>query len=358
MARFHELEIAEVRRETDDCVTVRFAVPDGLRPAFAHQPGQHLILKATVDGEELRRTYSICSSPRDEELRICVKQQPGGRFSAFVNRDLVAGRRLQVMPPAGRFLVRLSPGSRHTYAAFCAGSGITPIFSIVKSVLEAEPDSRFILVYGSRTRGSIIFREELEDLKNRHLTRLSIYHVLSREPQELELLTGRIDAARVRTFCRSVTRPETVDAWFLCGPAPMIGEAARVLEALGVDRRAVHFEYFTPEGNEPRPRLGAERPPPRDGACRTSVIVDGRRVDFDLPYGTTTLLEAARAAGADAPFSCKAGMCSTCRARVIEGEVDMAVNYALEPWEVEAGFVLTCQSRPLSARLVADYDAT
>jgi ring-1,2-phenylacetyl-CoA epoxidase subunit PaaE len=359
MARFYELEIAEVRRETEECVTVRFAVPEGLRPVFAYEPGQHLILKAQIGGEELRRTYSICSGVEDGELRICVKQQPGGRFSTFANQELAAGRRLQVMPPAGRFLVSLDPETAHTYAAFCAGSGITPIFSMVKSVLEAEPESHFILVYGSRTRDSIIFREELEDLKNRHLTRLSLYHVLSREPQELKLLSGRIDAARVRAFCRAVTRPEIVDAWFLCGPAPMIGEAARVLEGLGVDRKAIHFEYFTPEGNEPRPRRGPESPAaPLGGACRAAVIVDGRRIELDLPYGTSTILDAARAAGADAPFSCKAGLCSTCRAKIIEGKVDMAVNYALEDWEVEAGFVLTCQSRPLTARVVVDYDAS
>jgi ring-1,2-phenylacetyl-CoA epoxidase subunit PaaE len=360
MARFHDLEIAEVRRETDECVTVRFAVPEELRPVFAYQPGQHLILKAIVDGEELRRTYSICSGAEDRELRICVKQQPEGRFSTFANRLLRPGHTIAVMPPAGRFtLPSIEPGAERLYVAFCAGSGITPIFSIVKSALTAEPKSRFVLVYGSRTTSSIIFREELEDLKNRFLTRLSIYHVLSREAQELDLLNGRIDAGKVRAFCRSITPPAAVDAWFLCGPAPMIGEAARTLEEQGVDRRKIHFEYFTTEGNVPRPRIeGAPPAVAREGTSHVAVVVDGKRNAFDLPYGGASILDAARAAGVDAPYSCKAGVCSTCRAKVVAGKVDMAVNYALEDWEVEAGFVLTCQSRPLSPEVVVDYDAT
>ncbi|MEK0084858.1 1,2-phenylacetyl-CoA epoxidase subunit PaaE [Benzoatithermus flavus] len=359
MARFHELEVAEVRRETDECVTIRFDVPDELKPVFAYQPGQHLILKTELNGEEIRRTYSICSAAQDQELRICVKQQPEGRFSTFANRLLAPGSRIAVMPPAGRFTLPPDPSAERTYVAFCAGSGITPIFSILKTALTAEPKSRFVLVYGSRTTSSIIFREELEDLKNRFLTRLSIYHVLSREPQDIDLLNGRIDARKVRAFCRAVTPPAAVDAWFLCGPAPMIGEAARTLEELGVDRRRIHFEYFTPEGNEPRPRLAGTIPAAaREGASRVTVVLEGRQGAFDLPFDGTSILDGARAAGIDAPYSCKAGVCSTCRAKVVAGKVDMAVNYALEDWEVEAGFVLTCQSRPLSPEVVVDYDAS
>lgn len=359
MARFHELEIADVRRETDECVSVRFRLPEDLKPVFAYRQGQHLILRTRLDGEELRRTYSICAGVQEEELRICVKEQPGGRLSTFVNRELKPGDRLEVMPPAGRFFVPLEPDSVRLYAAFCAGSGITPIISTVKTVLAGEPHSRFVLVYGSRSTGSIIFREELEDLKNRYLTRFSLYHVLSREAQELELLNGRIDADKVRAFCRAITPPALVDAWFLCGPAPMIGEAARTLEELGVDKRKIHFEYFTPEGNEPRPRLQAEAATAaRTGICRAAVILEGRSRELDLPFDGPSILDAARSAGIDAPYSCKAGVCSTCRARVTEGRVEMAANYALEDWEVESGFVLTCQSRPLSERLVVDYDAS
>lgn len=361
MARFHELEVAEVRRETDECVTIRFNVPDELKPAFAYRPGQHLILKAELGGEEVRRTYSICSAAQDQELRICVKQQPEGRFSTFANRLLEPGRKIEVMPPAGRFTLPLEPDAEaeRLYVAFCAGSGITPIFSILKTALAAEPRSRFVLVYGSRNTASIIFREELEDLKDRFLTRLSIYHVLSREPQDIDLLNGRIDAAKVRAFLRSVTPPAAVDGWFLCGPAPMIGEAAQALEEAGADKRKIHFEYFTTEGNAPRPKLAPAEPAARpEGACHVTVVLDGKRNTFDLPFDGTDILDGARAAGIDAPYSCKAGVCSTCRAKVVAGRADMAVNYALEDWEVEAGFVLTCQSRPLTPDLVVDYDAT
>jgi ring-1,2-phenylacetyl-CoA epoxidase subunit PaaE len=355
MARFHELEVVEIRRETDECVTIRFAVPPELAPVFAYQPGQHLILKTEIEGEELRRTYSICSAAQDKELRICVKQQPEGRFSRFANRLLEPGSRIEVMPPAGRFTLATDPDAERLYVAFCAGSGITPIYSIVKTALTAEPKSRFVLVYGSRNTSSIIFREELEDLKNRFLTRLSVYHVLSREPQDIELLNGRIDADKVRAFCRAATPPAAVDAWFLCGPAPMIGEAGRTLEEAGVDRKKIHFEYFTTEGNAPRPKLALSEPGGRpEGACHVTVVLEGKQNAFDLPFGGDDILDAARAAGIDAPYSCKAGVCSTCRAKVVAGKVDMATNYALEDWEVEAGFVLTCQSRPLTPEVVVD----
>jgi ring-1,2-phenylacetyl-CoA epoxidase subunit PaaE len=359
MARFHELTVAEVRRETDESVTIRLAVPEALADSYAYHQGQHLILRARLDGEELRRTYSICSGVDERQLRICVKRQPQGRFSTYANERLKAGDVLEVMPPAGRFFTPLDPTARRRYVAFCAGSGITPILSILKTTLTTEPLSRFQLVYGSRNIASIIFREELEDLKNRHMERLALYHVLSREAQDLDILNGRIDAERVRAFSRSLIRPAAVDAFFLCGPAPMIGEAARVLEGEGVDRRRIHFEYFTPEGNVPRQVSRAEVPiAKRDAVARVAVILEGRRTELELGYFGTSILDAARAAGVDVPFSCKAGVCCTCRARLVEGKVDMAVNYALEDWELEAGYVLTCQSRPLTDRVVVDYDAT
>ena len=358
MARFHELAVGEIRRETDECVSVRLLVPEALKAAFAYRPGQHLILRTRQGDEELRRTYSICSAVNDPELRICVKAQPQGRFSGWINRELAVGARIEVMPPAGRFFVPLDAQAERLFVAFCAGSGITPIFSILRSTLEGEPKSRFILIYGSRTTPSIIFREELEDLKNRYLTRLSVYHILSREPQELPLLDGRIDAEKVRAFCRNIAPPGSVAAWFLCGPAPMIGEVARTLGELGVSPPTIHFEYFTPEGNEPRPRLGARGVTPSTDDCRVAVQLDGKRQEFGYRATMPSILDGARSVGIDAPYSCKAGVCSTCRAKVVEGRVEMRVNYALEPWEVEAGFVLTCQSVPASPRVVVDYDAS
>lgn len=359
MARFHPLTVAEVRRETDACVTIRFALPEALAATFAYRQGQHLILRTTLDGEELRRTYSICAGVDERQLRICVKRQPQGRFSTFANERLKAGDVLEVMPPAGRFFTPLDPTARRHYVAICAGSGITPILSILKTTLATEPASRFDLVYGSRDTASIIFREELQDLKNRHMARLAVHHVLSREAQDLDILNGRIDAGRVQALCRSLIRPAAVDAFFLCGPAPMIGEAARVLEGEGVARQRIHFEYFTPEGNAPRQVSQVELPAgKRDARARVAVLLDGRRTELELGHFGASILDAARAAGVDVPFSCKAGVCCTCRAKVVEGKVDMAVNYALEDWELAAGFVLTCQSRPLTDRVVVDYDAT
>lgn len=357
MSRFHELTVAEIRRETEDCVSIRFALPDALRPAFAHTQGQHLILKATVEGEDLRRTYSICSGAHEDELRIAVKKQPGGRFSTFVNEELKPGDQLLVMPPAGRFFTLLDPEASRLYVALVAGSGITPVISIVKTTLAREPKSRFVLIYGNRTTASIIFREELEDLKNRWMTRLSVFHVLSAEPQEIELLSGRIDPPKLRTLCERVVDPAKVDGWFLCGPAPMIGEAARTLEEQGVDKRRIHFEYFTAEGNRPRQDLrGAPVALSRAGAARVTAIVDGKRHEFELPFDDLSILDAALAAGADLPFACKGGVCCTCRCKLVEGKVAMTVNYALEDRELEQGFILACQARPLTERVVVDYD--
>jgi ring-1,2-phenylacetyl-CoA epoxidase subunit PaaE len=360
LARFHPLRVGEVRKETDDCVSLRLDVPDELRAAFAHRQGQHLILRARLGGEELRRTYSICSGAGEGELRIAVKRQPGGRFSAWANEGLRPGDVVEAMPPAGRFFTELDPcADGRLYVAFAAGSGITPVLSILKTVLATEPRSRCVLVYGNRTTASIVFREELEDLKNRHMTRLSLFHVLSGEPQDIDLLNGRIDPAKVRAVCERVVDPAAVHAWFLCGPAPMIGEVAATLAELGVERRRVHYEFFTTEGNAPRQRL--QGPATVEAGAgersRVAVVAEGKRIEFELPYNDAAILDAALAAGADLPYACKGGVCCTCRAKVVEGKVAMAVNYALEDWELEKGFVLACQARPLTGRVVLDYDA-
>ena len=357
MARFHPLEVAEVGRETDDCITVRFAVPPELRPVFAHAAGQHLILKATVGGEELRRTYSVCSAEGSGELVVAVKRQPGGRFSAWAAEALKPGAAVEVMPPAGRFTVEPDPAAARLYVALVAGSGITPVIAILKTLLEREPRSRFVLVYGNRTTASIIFREELEDLKNRHMTRLSLYHVLSGEPVDVPLLQGRIDPAKLRALCASAIDPAAVHAWLLCGPAPMIGELTTTLLDLGIERQRIRFEYFTAEGNQPRQRPTAAPEAGGRHGSRVTVIADGRRTDFDLAPGGPSILDAALAAGADLPFACKGGVCCTCRARLVEGRVAMAANYALEDEELAKGYVLACQSRPLTDRVVLDYDS-
>ncbi len=358
MPRFYPLTVAEIRRETPDCVSIRFALPEELRDRFRFTQGQHVILRATVDGEELRRTYSICSAVDEGELRIAVKRQPHGRFSGWVHSRLRPGEVIDVMPPRGRFFVPLDPQQCRLHVAFAAGSGITPLMSIIKTTLAREPKSRFILFYGNRDVESIIFREELEDLKNRYMTRFSLHHVLSAETSDvMELFAGRITPDKLRAWSGRLFRPAEVDASFLCGPAPMIQELADTLVALGVEKTRLHYEYFTTEGN--RPRLAPHAPPPVEAAAEQAeitLILDGQRRSFPLPFNRETIVEAAVARGIDPPFSCKAGVCSTCRARVVEGKVDMAVNYALEDWEVARGFVLTCQARPLTARVTIDYD--
>ncbi len=358
MPRFFPLTVADVRRETPDCVSVSFALPEELRERFRFVQGQHVILRATIEGEELRRTYSICSAVDEGELRIAVKRQPHGRFSGWVHERLRPGDRVDVMPPRGRFFVPLDPAASRSYVAFAAGSGITPLISILKTTLAREPKSRFVLFYGNRDVESIIFREELEDLKNRHMTRFALHHVLSAETSDvMELFSGRITPDKLRAWSGRLFRPGEVDAWFLCGPAPMIQDLADTLTELGVEKRRIHYEYFTTAGN--RPRLAPHTPPPVEASgeeAEITLLLDGQRRCFPLAFNSETIVDAAVARGIEPPYSCKAGVCSTCRARVIEGKVDMAVNYALEDWEVERGFVLTCQARPLTAKVVVDYD--
>ena len=353
--RFHPLEITDVTRETPDAVSLTFKVPPELTPDFAFRPGQYLTLRAEVDGEDVRRSYSICAAP-GEPLRVGVKRLEGGRLSGFA-AGLKPGDRIDVMPPEGRFGV--APGGRHDYLLIGAGSGITPLLSIARAVLAEEPESRVTLLYGNRDSASIMFLEELEDLKDRHLDRFRLVHLLSREAQDVELLHGRIDPARLEALARAgLIRPAEADGVFLCGPGDMTDAAARTLAALGAPEDAIHFERFTPAADAPPPK------PASDAAKRAaqagvevSVILDGARRNFPLRREGLTVLEAAHEAGLELPYSCAGGMCCTCRCKVVEGAAEMAVNYSLEPWELEAGYLLACQARPSTDRLTLDFDA-
>ena len=355
--RFHTLTIKDVRRETPDAVSIAFDVPDDLAGAYRYRPGQYLTVRATVGGEELRRSYSICSGLDDRELRIAVKRIEGGVFSAFANEALATGMPIDVMTPMGRFVLPEEPGAR-TYVAFAAGSGITPIMAQVKTILSREPDSRFHLFYGNRRSQTILFKGELEDLKDRFMTRLSVYHVLSQEAQDVSLLSGRIDAAKVETFMRHVVPHETVDHFLLCGPGGLIDATREALLALGVPAEKIHVELFTPADGTPVVRSRPARPAGEalPATARLTVVLDGATHEMAMAEGET-VVDAALRAGIDAPYSCKGGMCCTCRARVTEGAVRMRVNYSLEPWELEAGFVLTCQAEPVGDRVTVDYDA-
>lgn len=356
MPKFHELTIKDIRRETDECVSIAFAVPAELEEAYAFIPGQYLTLRAEVDGEEVRRSYSICSSPEDGELRVAVKRVEGGRFSTFANEQLKVGAAIDVMTPMGRFFTPLDPANEKHYVAFAAGSGITPILSILKTVLYREPHSIFTLVYGNSGVDSILFRETLEGLKNRFMGRLSIHHILSREALDSDLFNGRIDAGRARRLLDVLIDVDSVDEFFLCGPYPMIEAVTEVLQERGVDKKHIHFELFTPAGGWKEPERHTRRPGSR-AAAQVTLTLDGTTFSFPMTADSASILEAAQRAGADVPFACKGGVCSTCRARLEEGEVDMTVNYALEEDEVAAGYILTCQAYPKTERVQVNYDA-
>ena len=352
MPVFHPLRVVDVRRETADTVSIAFEVPDELRAAYDFEPGQHLTVRVPgPDGDEVRRSYSICSGLDDGELRVAVKNLPGGVFGVYANERLQPGELLDVMTPAGRFTTALDPAHEKSYLGIAAGSGITPVISLVRSILAREPKSRFTLVYGNRGPTTVIFRDALEDLKDRYLDRLQIVHVFSREQQQAPLLNGRIDADKLRALARGLLDVPSYDEVFVCGPEQMTLTAREALVELGADAAHVHLELFGSHAT-PAPR------PHRDTGDRRqiTVILNGLKTEVSA-HPDDTVLEAGQLAGLELPFSCKGGVCATCRAKVLDGAVEMDVNYALEPWETEAGFVLTCQSHPTTDRLVVDYDA-
>ncbi len=354
---FHRLRIADVRRETPDAVSIAFAVPPDLLDAYRFHPGQHLTLRATLEGEECRRSYSICTGLDDGELRVAVKRVDGGRFSAFANTQLRAGDVIDVMTPQGRFGVMPDASAARTYVAVAAGSGITPVMSIAKSVLRREPKSRFVLIYGNRTAQSIIFKDALEDLKDRYLTRFVVHHVLSREPQELPVLAGRIDGAKVAHLLRASVPAERIDHAFVCGPGGLIAEAKDALEQLGVPAERIHVELFSTDGMPVEARRPAAAPAASgsDTVAMAQVTLNGLQHEIPMRAGET-IVDAGLRAGVEVPYSCRGGMCCTCRAMLVSGDVRMDQNYSLEPWELEAGFVLTCQAHPLTPEIVVDYD--
>jgi ring-1,2-phenylacetyl-CoA epoxidase subunit PaaE len=351
--RFHRLTVAELRRETPDAVSLVFAIPPDLAADYAFRPGQYLTLRATIAGEDLRRSYSICTTPEDGELRIGVKQAAGGAFSTWINTALRAGDAIDVMTPTGRFGLP-DAGDGRVHVGLAAGSGITPILSILRSVLAREPSSRFFLFYGSRTVADILFRPELEALKDRHLGRLSVFHVLSREQQDLAILNGHLDGEKLRRLLRTIVPAAAIDHAYVCGPLGMIDDLEATLAALGLPPDRIHIERFV-SAYEGRPRPPVPLAPDSVAAHRIALIVDGKRREVPAAAGEA-ILDAALRAGVDLPFACKGGMCSTCRAKIVEGSAEMAVNYSLEPWELQAGFVLTCQARPTSARVLVDFD--
>jgi ring-1,2-phenylacetyl-CoA epoxidase subunit PaaE len=352
--RFHRLAINDLRRETPDAVSLTFAIPKELADDYAFAPGQYLTLRATMDGEEVRRSYSICSGPEDGELRIAVKKVDGGAFSSWAADELKKGDELDVMTPTGRFGIAPAPAEARTYVGFAAGSGITPVLSIVKGVLSREPKSRFFLFYGNRSTAVVLFREDLEELKDRFLERLALFYVISGEEQDLPILHGRLDGKKVNILLRSLVPAETVDHVFICGPIGMSDEIEATCRDLGIAEDRIHVERFVSGlGGKPRPK--AVIPPSAPPKAFASLVIDGKRREVPVAEGEA-ILDAALRAGVDLPFACKGGMCSTCRAKLVDGRAEMDVNYSLEPWELKAGFILTCQAKPVSEKVVVDYD--
>jgi ring-1,2-phenylacetyl-CoA epoxidase subunit PaaE len=357
MSRFHKVKIKKIDRETADCVTVSLEVPDDLKETFNYKHGQYLTFRRVENGEELRRSYSICSSPIENEWKVAIKKVPDGRFSTFANAGLEVGEELEVMPPMGKFYTELHKNNQKNYVAFAAGSGITPILSIVKTVLYTEPKSAVTLVYGNRGRNSIIFKEEIEGLKNKFVERLSVHHILSREQGDTEITFGRIDKQKTKLILDKIIKPEQIDECFICGPEEMVIAVKDAMQEANVDESKIHFELFTTAGAKDKVDRKAQlTKDQQDKKSRVVVKLDGSLRQMEMSYYGDTVLEAALASGADLPYSCKGGMCSTCRAKLVKGRVEMDVNYSLEPDEVAAGYILTCQARPLTEELEVDFD--
>lgn len=360
--RFHDLVVTAKEPLTADAVALTFAVPDDLAAVFRFEPGQHLTLRATVDGREERRSYSICLSRREARargiLRVGVGKVMGGAMSTWIHDRVQVGDVVEVMSPLGGFTCPTTPDRARHHVAVAAGTGITPVLSLIKTALEEEPQSRVTLIFGNRRTDSIMFLEELEDLKNAYPGRFHLIHVLSREPQDVELFSGRIDRDRLKRITTSLVPVDSVDEWYLCGPFGMVEDAQAFLEESGVAHEHVHHEIFhvddTGRPSAPPPVVTDPTAPPE---AVVTVNLDGRTTEVPMPSKVETILAATLRERPDAPFSCTGGVCGTCRARVVDGEVTMDRNYALEPEEVEAGIVLACQSHPVTGSVTLDYDA-
>lgn len=352
---FHKLTVKNIQRETKDCVSIAFDIPKGLEKDFLFKQGQNVTVKTCINGEEVRRSYSICSCPLDNELRVAVKRVYGGSFSTFANHELKEGDVLELLPPTGNFYTEVLVSNKKKYVFFAAGSGITPVISLIKTILATEPQSAVTLVYGNKNVASIIFKENLEALKDKHMQRFRVYHILSRERTDAVINYGRIDTEKCLQLSGLIDLA-AVDEFFICGPEKMIFVVKEFLEGTGIKKERIHFELFTTPARK-NIKIYTTKESPEDEGSEITVKMDGRSVTFKLDYNSNNILDAALAQGADLPFACKGGVCCTCKAKLVEGEVEMEVNYGLEQEEVKAGFILTCQSHPRSKKVVVDFDS-
>lgn len=353
--RFHTLKIKDIRQETNDAVSIALTVPNELAGDYNYLPGQYLTFRTTIEGEDVRRSYSICTGLQENELRVAVKKMVLGKFSSFANDELKVGEEIEVMTPMGTFTTDIDADTDKSFVFFAGGSGITPVMSLIKTILHTAKKSTVTLIYGNRGFDHIIFRDELEDLKNRYMDKFSLMHVFSGEKIGNKLQEGLLDKKQIELIYNAVIKGQVTDEVFVCGPEPTIYAVKDVFEEAGFDPKKVHFELFT------SPTQTQKKPLPNIAAAEQvdaniKVILDGEEVLLNLDSNGESILDAAAKAGADVPFSCKGGVCCTCKAKVIEGKARMDVNYALEADEVEAGYILTCQAHPVSEKLVVSFD--
>jgi ring-1,2-phenylacetyl-CoA epoxidase subunit PaaE len=351
-----DLIVRNIERNTKDCVLITLDIPDLLKESYEFIQGQYLTVEAEISGEKVRRSYSLCASPKDDRWRIGVKKIEGGKFSTYANEVLKEGDTLKVGVPEGRFYIPVDKDKARAYYFFAAGSGITPIFSLIKTILEEEPQSTVKLFYGNKTVSSIILKEELEGLKNLFMDRFEIFHILSRQSKNMPLFDGRIDQTKLESFHNlGFIKSGTDSHFFSCGPQEMVFAVNDFAKSIGADDKHIHFELFNTDG--PSEEQLKKVQDSRDGSsCKVTIIEGGKTINFDLEMGSNSILDAALANNADLPYACKGGVCATCKAKVLEGEVEMLLSYGLEQDEIDDGYVLTCQSFPMSEKVKIDYD--
>ncbi len=356
MTDFYPIQVSELHKETKDCTAITFDIPKELKEKFLYKQGQHLTLKTMIDGEEVRRSYSLCSSPVEDKWQVAVKRINGGVFSNFANNDLKIGDAIEVMPPIGNFYVEVDPSKTKNYIVFAAGSGITPILSIIKTHLALEPNSTFKLFYLNRTVKSIIFKEEIEALRNKFFGRLEIFYFLTKEQRDIPLLNGRFTAEKIKELTDKIIDISQVDECFVCGPEEMIFLIRDGLVKAGLSKDRIHYELFFSGATEEDKKRAAEAVEHKFDGTEVTIIDGGKEFHFAMEDDYDNILDGALAAGADLPFACKGGVCSTCKCKVVEGEVEMKINYALEEDEVAKGFVLSCQAVPITEKVTVDFD--
>lgn len=355
--KFYPLKVQHIDKSTKDCSLISFEIKDEWRDIFQYKQGQYLTMKTTIDGEEVRRSYSLCSSPLDKNWRVAVKRIHDGRFSNYAHQSLKKGDTIEVMPPNGRFFVEVEPEKQKNYIAFAAGSGITPIVSIIKTHLNLEPNSTFQLFYVNQAVSTIILKEEIEGLKNQFLDRFEVFHFLTQEERSIPLFNGRIDKDKLNIIFKSLVDKDQLDDVFICGPKEMIFSIQDFLLEIGLNKKQIHFELFNTNEVANKGKRKKVSTVPSNLTSEVSIIEGGKNFKFNIPQGSNNILDAALSRSADLPFACKGGVCCTCRAKLIEGEVEMAVSYGLEQEEIDAGYILTCQAVPISEKVVVDFEA-